>query len=206
MLEKSVLPRVQRLAAKYKISPLDLSRIQTKYSSELPDLPLTTVDDQIDQISYNLYLLARKRKQDKSAELAAQLQSEVERYVALVKALDESSTRFELFARAGILSDVINILGDDDAAKILIEELFRFLEHPMPKEREPAGWILSVRTMLNLTKHPSPVLAERVRQRLAQSIDADVHAYFSVDKLVRGVVSEYYEDPLQNPAKVTGKY
>jgi hypothetical protein len=130
----------------------------------------------------------------------------VERYVALVKALDESSTRFELFARAGILSDVINILGDDDAAKILIEELFRFLEHPMPKEREPAGWILSVRTMLNLTKHPSPVLAERVRQRLAQSIDADVHAYFSVDKLVRGVVSEYYEDPLQNPAKVTGKY
>lgn len=107
---------------------------------------------------------------------------------------DPLSPAFDLAARAGILTAVIGRLRDDQVTELALPALFRISENPKLREVEPSAWVVVVRGILDLARHPSPTVSAAVGERLRATRDPEL-ALYSASITTFGHGGEYQEDP-----------
>ncbi|MGA3016685.1 MAG: hypothetical protein ABSF62_06160 [Bryobacteraceae bacterium] len=186
---QSVLPIVKALSDRFNLPVADIPP-QVKQTGERARPPAIS---EAQAAAERLLALSVKLKNGGSPEAALRFSAELHKYVS--SGITELSTPFETAARIGVIVEVVTKIEDDDVAGIAAEELLRVLEHPRLQESEPAAWIVCVRSVLNLCKHPKATMGHRILQRLQRSTNRNLRAYLEVEKAV-GLISIYDSRPL----------
>ncbi len=200
MVTKVVVDIANHLAESHNLSRLDLSRLEMRYSRDLPE---RSGSDGPDAEVSSLLTLGSKLSNGGSPEVAARFASELQAYAG--KALRPGGTSFDIAARAGMLLMIMDKFEDDFVAQMAIKEIFRILEHPRLKEQDATAWIVVARTTLNLAKHPRASIARLVANQLSISSDIDIATYYSVTHLLR-IPAEYNKNAFSAPVTIMTSY
>ena len=137
------------------------------------------------------------------AQVSAQFKSSV--YQGVAKALSQASTTYDTAAWAGALLVAAEILQNEEVGDLPIASVFRILESRKLIQEDPAAWILTIRLVLNMTKHPNGRLAERVQRCLREAKDPAVAAYALAQDLF-AIVRSYQPDAMSSPQLVLASY
>ena len=91
----------------------------------------------------------------------------------------EICTRVKQRATAFYILDRIAPLGDDAVCRTAVDAAVALLENATDKADAPAVWMLSVKQMTNLLRHPNRAFREVVRQRLSATPDRVIKSYLT---------------------------
>lgn len=185
MAERWIIPLAQRLAKKYVVKPIDLKRIETKFSADRVELPPGWDAAQ----STEVVMLWMKFKESGSNELRDGLNAAIQR-IGDAQFDTSAGDAANLILRVDFLAEIIPQMEPGGTRQAAVSAMISLLRRSYELQSvHPGAWLYCVRYLFSLQAHPDPSLSNDVRNRLLQLRDTAINAYWKAEDVLR--FSEY---------------